>query len=209
MNAHATGRIVARYAAKTTLSTRRVLWKFPTCVKEIARFIGCRTRLTRLSPRSMQPTTHWACSTPCSGRPFYLYSAHYEDRLKRAPWQLIAQRDGGICIATIDGAVWTTHLARDQVNPEATGRITGPGESRNLEIRSFPNIKLPATLALGRRAANLPWSPLPINHTADYRTFQEIRYVEERLFFDFYNGTMSTDQCYRLRDAFLFARAHA
>jgi putative two-component system protein, hydrogenase maturation factor HypX/HoxX len=65
-------------------------------------------------------------------------------------------------------------------------------------------------VALGRHAANLPWSPLPIDDRADHRTFQEIRYVEEqgvgRLFFDFHNGAMSTDQCYRLRDAFLFAR---
>ena len=145
------------------------------------------------------------------GSPFYLYGAHYEDRLKGAPGQLIAQRDGGICIATVDGSVWITHLkAGDQVNCETTERTTGPGEGGNAKIRPLPNIKLPATLALGQRAANLPWSPLPINHTADYRTFQEIRYVEERgvgrLFFDYYNGAMSSDQCYRLRDAFLFAR---
>jgi len=146
------------------------------------------------------------------GSPFYLYGAHYEDRLKGAPGQLIARRDGGICIATVDGAVWITHLqAKDQVNRETTGSCTGPGKGCNAEIRPLPNLKLPATLALGQRAANLPSSPLPINYTADYRTFQEIRYVEERgvgrLFFDFYNGAMSTDQCYRLRDAFLFARS--
>ena len=146
------------------------------------------------------------------GSLFYLYGAHYEDRLKGAPGQLIARRDGGICIATVDGAVWITHLqAKDQVNRETTGSSTGPGEGCNAKIGPLPNLKLPATLALGQRAANLPSSPLPINYTADYRTFQEIRYVEERgvgrLFFDFYNGAMSTDQCYRLRDAFLFARS--
>jgi putative two-component system protein, hydrogenase maturation factor HypX/HoxX len=79
-----------------------------------------------------------------------------------------------------------------------------------MEIWPVATIKLPATLAVGPRAANLPWSPLPIR-AADYRIFQEIRYEEEqgvgRLFFDFYNGAMSTDQCYRLRDAFLFARS--
>jgi putative two-component system protein, hydrogenase maturation factor HypX/HoxX len=145
------------------------------------------------------------------GSPFYLYGAHYEDRLKGAPGQLIAQRDGAICVATVDGAVWITHLkAKDQVSPE-TGRATEPGEGRNAEICPLPAIKLPATLALGRRAVNLPWSPLPIDRPADHRTFQEIRYVEEqgvgRLFFDFHNGAMSTDQCYRLRDAFLLARS--
>jgi putative two-component system hydrogenase maturation factor HypX/HoxX len=147
------------------------------------------------------------------GPPFYLYGAHYEDRLKGAPGQLIAQRDGGVCVATVDGAVWITHLkAKDQVNhQETSGRATEPDEGRNAEICPVAAIKLPATMALGRRAANLPWSPLPIDHATDQRTLQEIRYVEEqgvgRLFFDFYNGAMSTDQCYRLRDAFLFARS--
>jgi putative two-component system protein, hydrogenase maturation factor HypX/HoxX len=145
------------------------------------------------------------------GSPFYLYGAHYEERLKGAPGQLIAQRDGAVCVATVDGAVWITHLkAKDQVSLE-TGRVTEPGADRNAEICPVPAIKLPATLALGRRAANLPWSPLPIDRPADHRTFQEIRYAEEqgvgRLFFDFHNGAMSTDQCYRLRDAFLFARS--
>jgi putative two-component system protein, hydrogenase maturation factor HypX/HoxX len=146
------------------------------------------------------------------GWPFYLYGAHYEDRLKGTPGQLIAQRDGAVCVATVDGAVWITHLkAKDQVNPEASLHATEAGERRNAGICPVATIKLPATLALGPPAANLPWSPLPIDHATDYRTFQEIRYEEEqgvgRLFFDFYNGAMSTHQCYRLRDAFLFARS--
>jgi putative two-component system hydrogenase maturation factor HypX/HoxX len=45
----------------------------------------------------------------------------------------------------------------------------------------------------------------------DHRTFREIVYTEEThigyLSFDFYNGAMSTAQCYRLRDAFLYARS--
>jgi putative two-component system protein, hydrogenase maturation factor HypX/HoxX len=137
------------------------------------------------------------------GPPFYLYGAHHEDRLKGAPGQIIAQRDGAVCVATVDGAIWITHLkAKD---PETSRRGVEPGEG------PIPTIKLPATLALGQRAANLPWSPLPIDDRADHRTFREIRYVEEQgvgqLFFDFHNGAMSTDQCYRLRDAFLFARS--
>jgi putative two-component system protein, hydrogenase maturation factor HypX/HoxX len=146
------------------------------------------------------------------GWPCYLYGAHYEDRLKGTPGQLIAQRDGAICIATVDGAIWITHLKpKGQVNAEASRRATEAGERRNAGICSVATIKLPATLALGPRAANLPWSPLPIDQATDYRTFQEIRYEEQqgvgRLFFDFYNGAMSADQCYRLRDAFLFARS--
>jgi putative two-component system hydrogenase maturation factor HypX/HoxX len=57
----------------------------------------------------------------------------------------------------------------------------------------------------------VPEAPLPINAPADHRTFREIVYSEEDevgyLSFDFYNGAMSTSQCYRLRDAFLHARS--
>jgi putative two-component system protein, hydrogenase maturation factor HypX/HoxX len=139
------------------------------------------------------------------GPPFYLYGAHQEDRLKGAPGQLIAQRDGAVCVATVDGAIRITHLkAKD---PETSGRATQLRDGRCAEISPVARIKLPATLALGRRAANLPWSGLPIDDRADHRTFQEIPYVEEqsvgRLFFDFHNGAISTDQCYQLRDAFL------
>jgi putative two-component system hydrogenase maturation factor HypX/HoxX len=52
---------------------------------------------------------------------------------------------------------------------------------------------------------------LPIDAPADHRTFREIVYTEGAqigyLSFDFYNGAMSTAQCYRLRDAFLYARS--
>ena len=124
------------------------------------------------------------------GRPFFLYGAHHEDRLRGAPGQPIAQRHGAVCVGTVDGAIWISHL-----KAKADGRLAG--------------LKLPAALALGQRARRIPNSlpDLPI----DYRTFQEIRYSEEgdvgRLYFDFYNGAMSTAQCYRLRDAFLYARS--
>jgi putative two-component system hydrogenase maturation factor HypX/HoxX len=126
------------------------------------------------------------------GRPFFLYGAHHEDRLRGAPGRLLAQRDGAVCRATVDGAVWITHL-------KAAGE----------EVAE--SIKLPATQALKDRAEHLPTSLLPVVAEIDYRTFREIRYVERdsvgHIYFDFYNGAMSVEQCYRLRDAFLFARS--
>ena len=150
------------------------------------------------------------------GAEFYLYGAHVEDRLKGAPGAILAQRDGAVCVGTRDGAVWITHMkAKDRVDPKEAGcgvADPGPGCANCvLEICPAAQIKLPATIALGRRAAAAPKSPLPIDAAPDYRTFQEIRYVEEgsvgRLHFDFSNGAMSTEQCYRLRDAFLYARS--
>src|SRR5262252_7419617 len=125
------------------------------------------------------------------GAAYYLYGAHPEDRQQGTPGQILSQRDGAICRATVNGAIWITHLkAKDH----------GP----------WPGLKLPAVQALGPRAVRIPHSELPLDAAVDYRTFREIRYSEEEavgyLRFDFYNGAMSTDQCRRLRDAFLFAR---
>jgi putative two-component system hydrogenase maturation factor HypX/HoxX len=57
----------------------------------------------------------------------------------------------------------------------------------------------------------VPEATLPIDTPTDHRTFREIVYEEDGdvgyLSFDFYNGAMSTAQCYRLRDAFLYARS--
>lgn len=122
------------------------------------------------------------------GGPYYLYGAQPDDQLRGAPGQLLAQRDGAVCVATIDGAIWISHL-----KPKTDG-----------------GIKLPATMALGVRAARLPYSTLPASAKTSHRTFREIRYdVQDGvgyLSFDFYNGAMSTSQCNRLRNAFLFAR---
>ena len=125
------------------------------------------------------------------GDGFFLYGAHAEDRLRGAPGEFLAQRDGAICRATVDGAVWITHL-----KAKARGKYAG--------------IKLPAVQALGRRASRLPNSELPVDASVEHRTLREIHYVEQEavgyLHFDFYNGAMSTGQCHRLRAALLFAR---
>ncbi len=150
------------------------------------------------------------------GAPDHLYGAHFEDRLKGEPGAIIAQRDGAVCIGTKDGAVWITHMKlKERLDPQEAGcGVTDPGlrcANCTLEICPAAQIKLPAAVALGRLAANAPKSPLPIDAAPDHRTFQEIRYVEKgsvgTLHFDFSNGAMSTDQCYRLRDAFLHARS--
>ena len=94
---------------------------------------------------------------------------------------LIAQRDGAVCRATVDGAVWITHLKA----PSA--------------------FKLPATHALG--SVEVPEVPAP----PDGDTWREIAYEERAgvgyLHFDFYNGAMSTAQCRRLLEAYRRARS--
>jgi putative two-component system protein, hydrogenase maturation factor HypX/HoxX len=148
------------------------------------------------------------------GWPFFLFGAHYEDELRGPPGKLLAQRDGAVCMGTVDGAVWITHLiARgDAHDPHCHFRDAAHGcQLCEAEHCFVAGIKLPAATALGRLAKSLPKSELAIDSAPVHRTFQEIRYVEDgpvgRLYFDFYNGAMSTAQCYRLRDAFLYARS--
>ena len=131
------------------------------------------------------------------GQTCFLYGAHEEDRLQGPPGQILARRDGAICIGTIDGAVWISHL---KTKADADGGLNPAA-----------GIKLPAAQVLRSLLRGVPEVPLPIDAPTDHRTFREIVYTEDDqvgyLSFDFYNGAMSTSQCQRLRDAFLHARS--
>ena len=125
------------------------------------------------------------------GMPCYLYGVYAEEVLKGIPGEIIAKRDGAICRATGDGAVWITHLKPKGTN----GQLY---------------FKLPATQVLGDRLAAVPDMPLAIDQPSNGRTYREIWYEEScavgYLHFEFYNGAMSTDQCQRLRAAFRLIR---
>ncbi|HEV7915240.1 MAG TPA: enoyl-CoA hydratase-related protein [Albitalea sp.] len=119
------------------------------------------------------------------GEDFHLYDAHIEDQLRGAqPKDIIAQRDDAICVATLDGALWISHLRRK-------GR--GP-------------IKLPAALLLGAHLNQVPHVPVTLMPENSLRTFREIWYEEANdigyLHFDFHNGAMSTAQCRRLLESY-------
>jgi putative two-component system hydrogenase maturation factor HypX/HoxX len=146
----------------------------------------------------------------------YLFGVHEEDRISGAPGEILARRDGAICIGAVDGAVWLSHL-KAASDPDTRGKIRqsaqmGAGcEFCAEESSAIAGIKLPAARVLGPLLRGTPDAPLPIDAPVDHRTFREIVYREEEeigyLSFDFYNGAMSTAQCRRLRDAFLHARA--
>ena len=125
------------------------------------------------------------------GMPCYLYGAHAEDALRGVPGEIIATRDRAICRATGDGAVWITQLKQKGTD----GQVY---------------FKLPATQVLGDRLAHVPDVPLAVDQPCAGRTYREIWYEESQavgyLHFAFYNGAMSTDQCQRLREAFLCIR---
>lgn len=147
------------------------------------------------------------------GRSCFLYGAHEEDRISGPAGMVLAKRDGAICIGTIDGAVWISHLkVKNDLDPKTCSLVsTGAGCERcEADQCAIAGVKLPATQVLGSLLVDVPEMKLPIDDLHDYRTFREITYTEEDdigyLAFDFYNGAMSTSQCIRLRDAFLYAR---
>jgi putative two-component system hydrogenase maturation factor HypX/HoxX len=126
---------------------------------------------------------------------FFAFGAHRETMLRGRPGQIIATRNGAICRATIDGAVWITHLKhRDQGGPAP--------------------FKLPATRALELAGCSVDVPEVPVALHAPIppgATYREISYEERAgvgyLNFNFYNGAMSTEQCRRLRDAYQYALA--
>ena len=129
------------------------------------------------------------------GKAFHLFGAHPERSLQGQPGELLAQRHGAICRATVDGAVWITHLKRQDSACE----------------RYF---KLPAAHALELTGAKLDVPEIGIAVDAQVpegHTFREVAYHEHvgvgYLRFAFYNGAMSTEQCLRLREAYAHARA--
>lgn len=146
------------------------------------------------------------------GLSVFLYGAHHEDRLKGPPGAIIARRDGAICRATVDGAVWITHLKLKSDAHAADCRFAEQGCVHcDAAFCPIAGIKLPATQILGPLLRGVPEVVLPVVAELGYRTYREIRYVERdgvgHIYSEFYNGAMSTEQCYRLRDAFLFARS--
>ena len=130
-----------------------------------------------------------------TGKRFHLFGGHPEATLRGRPGEVLAQRNGAICRATVDGAVWITHLKRQA----------------SVSERHF---KLPAAHALARAGIKLDVPEIAIAVDAqvpEHDTYREIAYHEHAgvgyLRFPFYNGAMGTSQCVRLREAYTFARA--
>src|SRR6516165_8313415 len=127
------------------------------------------------------------------GEQYYLAGGHPEDTLRGRPGAIVARRDGAICRATVDGAVWIPQL---RARPAPGGPKT---------------FKLPATLALRGGLDGVPEVLAPLTPRPGRRTYQQIGYREcgdvGYLEFTFPGGAMSTGQCRRLLAAYRYARA--
>ncbi len=126
------------------------------------------------------------------GAEYYLAGGYPDDDLRGEPGMILARRDGAICRATTDGAVWIPQL---RARPAPGGPKT---------------FKLPATLALRRSPGGclngVPEVLAPLTPPPGRRTYQQISYRESGavgyLEFAFPGGAMSTTQCRRLLAAY-------
>ncbi|MFJ7915693.1 MULTISPECIES: hydrogenase maturation protein [unclassified Lysinibacillus] len=120
------------------------------------------------------------------GGEYYLFGCHVDDRIVGNSGEILGYRDDAVCVGTIDGSVWISH------------------------VKKKGGIKLPASLALSHLLRNVP--ELPINPFDDIegRTYREIYYNEKNqvgyLHFDFYNGAMHTSHCKKLQQAIIEAK---
>ncbi|MFB7665143.1 hydrogenase maturation protein [Kitasatospora sp. NPDC056138] len=143
-----------------------------------------RTVLRKLRAADSQP----GVLDELYGREYFLHGGHPEDELRGAPGSVLATRDGAICRATVDGAVWIPQLRPRRI----------PGGPATF--------KLPAAQVLGGLLSEVPELPLSPVAAAWRDTWSEIRYREEGrvgyLEFAFPSGAMSTEQCRRLLAAY-------
>ncbi|KAF3917599.1 hypothetical protein AA313_de0205022 [Arthrobotrys entomopaga] len=117
------------------------------------------------------------------------------------PGTIVAICNEAVCISTCDGrGIWITHIRRPKRAQDTALWPKVPGVFGLLELGILKTSHLP----------RLQWD-LPLDFSkSPYPTFQEIRvdfvsFPEGRiayLYFDFYNGAMSTSQCSRLISAF-------
>ena len=140
-----------------------------------------RARRARRDPRAAGAAVRRACG----GRAAAANAA-------AAPGALIASRDGAVCRATVDGAVWITHLKRRDGARAGVQAAGGAGCS-------------PAG------STTCPEASLAPEADVAGATWRDIRYEEEGavgyLHFPFYNGAMGTAHCERLRAALARAKA--
>lgn len=119
-----------------------------------------------------------------------LFDARPETKLHGKPGELIAHAGESVCCATHNGAVWIGHLKQ-----------IIPGKQ---------SLKLPASQVLGKYLDAIPNLDSASDHNLSAEAVDGTHYVEQGavgfLYFDCYNGAMSTAQCSLLREAYWRAR---
>lgn len=137
------------------------------------------------------------------GAKVYLYGAHAEQNLRGDVKQLLATRNGAVCLGTTDGAVWISHMRLSKLG----GRDTCTPHAARL-------YKMPAAIVLGKQLNQelaVPEVPLGLDYAPAGTTLQDVAYQKRGevgvVLFQFYNGAMGTEHCKRLTACLQHAKA--
>lgn len=117
-----------------------------------------------------------------AGNAVHLFGAKAEYYAYNAlPGEIVGHRDGAICRATIDGSVWIRQL-----------KMAQQGERRFFKLASIQAIKQHFPNA--EMFSQLKVIPSGVQNDIKVDILNSVAYIS----FDFYNGAMSTEQCYEL-----------
>lgn len=162
--------------------------------KEISRRIRCS---------DSQP----GCLSKVFGPNMYVYGGIIDENVEiqggyAKPGSIIATRNEAVCVATCDAkGIWITHLRRLKLKKDLFLWPKVPALSV-LQALQIPGVVVP--MPVPHSDSSEYWSKSPT------QTFQEIwvqfnNYGDSKraayLYFDFYNGAMSTTQCSQLIEA--------
>jgi putative two-component system hydrogenase maturation factor HypX/HoxX len=129
------------------------------------------------------------------GQPVFLYNAHKEENLTGKAGNIIATANHAICRATVDGAIWISHL-----KPKFAAGEIGIKLPATFVLKKFLSPAARSTSMLGGLFSK-PVQNIDIDYKKEGQQLpcQEVWYqIDDRvayLYSPFHNGAMSTEQC--------------
>ncbi|KAF6844232.1 formyl transferase domain protein [Colletotrichum musicola] len=162
-----------------------------------------------ISRRIRSSDSQPGCQTRLFGPSLYVYGGTIEEgeelTSQARPGEIVACRDDAVCVATCDEkAIWISHVRRLKRKTDSMLWPKVPAVS-GLKDLGILDGDLFAENRVSR--ATIDWSQSPHltkqDIWVDFQTFSGARRVAF-LYFDFYNGAMSTEQCSRMIDALDF-----
>lgn len=181
--------------------------------------------LLRAADRDFDPRTHTAleisrrircadsqpgCLSSLFGPKLYLYGGIVDSGKQAtgsAPGSVIASRDDAVCIATCDGkGVWITHVRRLKAKTDASLWPKVPAVQGLMELSEhsmgYPNLQRAVSMRGRQLSSDEEWSRATRSTLQDvwidFEPASDKEGTVAYVFFDFYNGAMSTKQCRRL-----------
>lgn len=165
-----------------------------------------------ISRRVRSADSQPGCLSRVFGGPsLYIYGGTIEERpdllkgVEDEPGSIIACRDGAVCIATCDGlGIWITHVRRVKRKADAmlwpkVPAAQGLCELGLVQYGALERMLSPRPTVDWSKAAHSTHQEIWVDF-ASYPNARRVAYV----YFDFYNGAMSTEQCSRLIEALEF-----